>query len=86
MEKSEKAAEPECVADFPGGSDGKESACNAGDLVQEDPLKKSLVTHSIFLPGVSHGQRSLVSYIHGIAELSKVENQNCASFFKLNNL
>ena len=37
-------------------------------LVWEDPLKKSVATHSIFLPGVSHGQRSLVSYIHGIAK------------------
>ena len=42
MEKSEKTAESECVADFPDGSDGKESACNAVDLVrslgQEDLL------------------------------------------------
>ena len=35
---------------FPGGSDGKEFACNVGDLVQslgwEDPLKEGTVTHS----------------------------------------
>ena len=35
--------------DFPGGSGGKESACNAGDLgsilVWEDPLKKGMATH-----------------------------------------
>ena len=38
---------------FPGSSDGKESACNAGDLGlipgsgrQEDPLEKGLATHS----------------------------------------
>ena len=35
---------------FPGGSDGKESACNAGDRVQslgqEDPLEKEMATHS----------------------------------------
>ena len=34
---------------FPGGSDSKESACNAGDLglipSQEDPLEKGMVTH-----------------------------------------
>ena len=34
---------------FPGGSDGKEFACNAGDMVQspggEDPLEKGLVAH-----------------------------------------
>ena len=36
--------------DFPGGSDGKESACNAGDLGLipgwEDPLEKEMATHS----------------------------------------
>ena len=34
---------------FPGGSDSKESACNAGDWVQslgwEDPLEKGMATH-----------------------------------------
>ena len=39
--------------DFPGGSDGKESACNAGDpgLVPglEDPLEEGMATHSSFL-------------------------------------
>ena len=38
---------------FPGGSDGKESVCNAGDLVRslgwEDPLEKELATHSSIL-------------------------------------
>ena len=28
----------------------------------EDPLEEGMVTHSIFLPGKSHGQRSLVGY------------------------
>ena len=36
--------------DFPGGSDGKASAYNAGDWVQslgqEDPLEKETATHS----------------------------------------
>ena len=37
--------------DFPGGSDGKASACNAGDLQSrsldwEDPLEKDMATHS----------------------------------------
>ena len=48
---------------FPGGSDGKASACNAGDLGSilgsgrspEDPPP-------VLLPGKSHGQRSLVGY------------------------
>ena len=46
-------------ADFPGGSDGKESACKAGDWVQylgwENPSPA-------FLPGEFHGQRSLAGY------------------------
>ena len=36
--------------DFPGGSDGKASAYNAGDRVrslgQEDPLEKEMAPHS----------------------------------------
>ena len=31
---------------FPSDSVGKESACNAGDLCQEDPLEKEMATHS----------------------------------------
>ena len=38
------------VLGFPGGSDGKESACNAGDLGlsldREDPLQEGMATHS----------------------------------------
>ena len=41
---------------LPGGSDGKESACGAGDagdlgsmLGQEDPLEKGMATHSSIL-------------------------------------
>ena len=38
---------------FPGGSDGKESACNAGDPVRslrwEDPLEKGMMNHSSIL-------------------------------------
>ena len=37
------------VLGFPGGSEGKESACNAGDLVrslgQEDPVEKGMAIH-----------------------------------------
>ena len=31
---------------FPCGSDGKESACNVGDVGLEDPLEKGMATHS----------------------------------------
>ena len=38
---------------FPGGSDGKESACNAGDLSSipgmENPLEEGMATHSSIL-------------------------------------
>ena len=40
---------PECANSFPGGSDDKESACNAGDTDSvpswEDPLEKGMATH-----------------------------------------
>ena len=39
---------------FPGGSDGKESACIAGD-----PLEKEWQPTPVFLHGEFHGQRSL---------------------------
>ena len=32
-----------------GGSDGKASVCNAGDLGQEDPLEKEIATYSSIL-------------------------------------
>ena len=51
---------------FPGGSDSKESACNAGDQVQslglEALLEKGIQPTPVFLPGEFHGQRSLASY------------------------
>ena len=41
------------MADFPGGSNGDESACNAEDWVQslgwEDLLEKEMATHSSIL-------------------------------------
>ena len=50
---------------FPGGSDGKESACSAEDPVWS--LRKILWRRErqpspVFLPGESHGQRSLAGY------------------------
>ena len=51
--------------DFPGGSDGKESTCNMGDLDSipgsEDRLEKGMATHSQYSCLENpHGQRSLV--------------------------
>ena len=51
---------------FLGGSDGKESACNAGDRVQslgwEDSLERGMTMYYVFLPREFHGQRHLVGY------------------------
>ena len=33
-----------------------------GSLGQEDPLAKGMAAHAVFLPGESHGQRSLAGY------------------------
>ena len=44
---------------FPGGSVGKESACNAGDLGLTPRWGRNT---PVFLPGKSHGQRSLAGY------------------------
>ena len=52
---------------FPGGSAGKESACNAGDLgsipgLGRSPGGRKWQPTPIILPGKSHGQRNLVGY------------------------
>ena len=49
------------------GSDGKESACSAGDLdsilgVGKIPWRREWQPTLVFLPGEFHGQRSLVGY------------------------
>ena len=45
---------------FPGGSDGKESACNVGDLGWEDPLEEGM--QPTILSWTIHGQRGLAGY------------------------
>ena len=52
---------------FPGGSDGKESTCNAGDLGSisasgRSPWRRKWQPTPVFLPGECYGQRSLVGY------------------------
>ena len=52
--------------DFPGGLDGKGSACNVGDPGSIPGSKRSLekerATPPAFLPGEFHGQRSPAGY------------------------
>ena len=55
------------MLDFPGGSDGKVSAYNAGDMGSDPGLKRSPGEGNgqptpVLLPGKSHGWRSLVGY------------------------
>ena len=41
---------------------------------REDPLEKEMATNSVFWPGKSHGQRSLVGYsLWGCKELDMTE-------------
>ena len=52
---------------FPGCPDSKESACNAGDpgfdpWVRKIPWRWAWPPTPVFLPGESHGQRSLEGY------------------------
>ena len=51
---------------FPGGSDGKESACSAGDLgliaVGKIPWRREQLPVPVFWPRKSHGQRCLAGY------------------------
>ena len=52
---------------FSGGSDSKESACNVGDPNSKprsgwSPWRRKWQPTAVFLPGKSHGQRSLTGY------------------------
>ena len=52
---------------IPSGSDGKESACNAGDSgldpwVRKIPWRRAWQPTPVFFPGEYHGQNSLVDY------------------------
>ena len=52
---------------FPGGSVGKESICNSGDPgsipgLGKIPWRREWPPTPVFLPGESHGQRSVVGY------------------------
>ena len=74
----------DCLVGFPGGSDGKESTCNVGDLSSIPGLGRS--------PGGGHGnpflysclenphgQRSLAGYsLWGLKELDKTEQLSTA--------
>ena len=70
---------------FPGGSDGKESTCNAGEVVLIPGLgrspgeRKKWLSNPVFLPGKFHGQRGLVGYnTWGLKESDMTGHHNAA--------
>ena len=74
---------------FPGGSDGKESSCNAGDLGSIPGLGRSPGgghgnTLQYFCPENPHGQRSLAGYsLWGQKELYMTEWLSTAQHYYL---
>ena len=54
---------------FPGGASGKDPTCHCRkhetrvpSLSRENPLQEGMATTPVFLPGESHGPRSLAGY------------------------
>ena len=54
------------ILGFPGGSDGKETACNQETQVHlwvgKIPWRRQWLPTPVFLPGEFYGQKSLASY------------------------
>ena len=71
---------------FPHGSDGKESAWNAGDLGSisglGEPLKKGMATHSSILAGEFHGE-AWWAIVHGVTKESAMTEWLTVSHFHL---
>ena len=67
------------LSGFPGGSDGKEFTCNAGDPgsisgLGISPREWEWQSTPVFLPGEFHGQRSLAGYsLWGLKESDTTE-------------
>ena len=74
---------------FPGDSDGKESACNVEDLgsiagLERFPWRGAWQPTPLFLPGESHGQRSLAGYSpQGRKESDTTEQLSTANVYNL---
>ena len=63
---------------FSGGSDGKESACNAGDLdlipELEDPLEERMATHSSILARrIPTDRGAWRAAVHGVNDIRVLE-------------
>ena len=65
---------------FPDGTNGKEptSQCRRLKRYRFDPLvgkipwRRAWQPTPVFLPGESHGQRSLVGTVHGVTDMTEV--------------
>ena len=54
---------------FPGGSDGKDSTCNAGDLGWKDPLEQGMATHfSILAWRILKARGAWWDTVHGVTK------------------
>ena len=77
--------------DFPDGSDGKESTCNTENhpIGEDDPMEKSLATHSSFLAWQRSKDRGAMdrgawkAMVHSCKELDTIEKltQNVVGLF-----
>ena len=57
---------------------GKEPACNAGDMSSILGVERAQQPIPVFLPGESHGQRSVVGYSPmGCKELHTTKAMDC---------
>ena len=66
-------SEGESFLDFPGGSPGKESACNAGDLGSIPGLGRSSGKGNGYLLQYSDLENSMDCIVHGVAESDVTE-------------
>ena len=81
---------PTKAGGFPGGSDSKGSACNAGDLgsnprIGKIPWRREWLPTPVFLPGEFHGQRSLAGYNPwGLKESDTTEQLTLSLAYNIN--
>ena len=69
---------------FPGGSAGKESACNAGDLGWEDPLEEGMAIHSSILAWIIPMDRGAWwGTVYGVAKSDTTERLSTAQHVQL---
>ena len=59
---SQNLSPPSTAVGFPGGSVGENQPASAGDMGREDRWRRKWQATPVFLPGKSHGQRSLGGY------------------------